>query len=44
MLLWHKEGIEIPEPTFYISICWHLLEAHLEEDLPELLSNFVQRM
>ena len=31
-----EEGVEVPETTLDPLVCWHLLETHLAEDLPEL--------
>jgi hypothetical protein len=44
MLLWYEKCIEIPESGLNETVGWHLLKAHLEEDLPELMSNFVEWM
>ena len=36
MRLWNEEGIKIPETRFNKFVRRHLLEPHLEENLPEL--------
>jgi hypothetical protein len=42
VLLRDKECVEVPETAFNIVISWHLLEAHFEEDLSELMPDFVE--
>jgi len=44
MLLWDEECVEVPESGLDKAIRGHLLESHLEEDLSELMSDFVQGM
>lgn len=44
MMLWLEKSVEIPETTFNIPVCPHLLETHLDENLLELLSSFHQQM
>lgn len=39
-----EEGVEVPEGALHISIRWHLLEAHLQEDLFELFAHLHQWM
>lgn len=39
MTLRLEKGVEVPEGRLNISVGWHLFEAHLEEDLPELFPN-----
>jgi len=33
--LWLEEGVEVPERTFNVFTCRHLIETHLEKDLSE---------
>ena len=44
MTLWLEQSIKVPEWTFNITIGWHFLETHLEEDFSELLSDLHKRM
>ena len=44
MLLRLEEGVKVPKGGFHKTIGWHLREAHLEENVPELGSNLQQRM
>ena len=39
MLLWLKEGIEVPEAAFHIIIGRHLMEAHLQKNVAELAAH-----
>ena len=42
MLLWHEQRVEVPEASLDETVGWHLLKAHLEEDLSELVAHLVQ--
>ena len=39
MLLWLEEGVKIPEAALHVIVGGHLLEAHLDENLPELTAH-----
>ena len=40
MLLWDKEGIEVPEGGFDKGVCGHLFESHFEENVAEFFAHF----
>lgn len=44
VLLGHIEGVKVPEASLDKFVGGHLLEAHVEEDLAELLSHLVKRV
>ena len=44
VLLRLEECVKVPEGGFHKTIGWHLGEAHLEENVPELGTNLQQRM
>lgn len=44
MTLGLEQSIKVPEGGLYELVGWHLLEAHLQQDLTEFGSNHQQRM
>ena len=44
MLLRDEERVKIPEAGLNITVGWHLLKAHFEENLAEFMTNFVKGM
>ena len=42
VLLRLEERVEVPERGLDVLVGWHLVEPHLQEDLPELLLDFEQ--
>ena len=39
-----EQGIEVPERALNISVSWHFIESHLQEDLSEVGPYFQKRM
>jgi hypothetical protein len=44
VLLWDKEGVEVPEGGFDKGVCGHFLETHFEEDVAEFFAHFHEGM
>lgn len=39
-----EKRVEVPERAFDIPLSWHLVEAHLQQNLAELRAHFKQRV